>query len=480
MVSKLTKLIGRVSLSKNFMLISTLLITALAGLLRFLNLANPPALVFDETYYVKDAYTLGMFGSERVWLENANPDFESGDLTGFTTDPSYVVHPPLGKWIIWLGLNIFGADSSFGWRFSTALLGTLAIPLIILIAKELTRSSVFSAIAGFLLAIEGHSIALSRTAILDGILTFFVLLSVLFLIKAVQAQRKRILAGNLSTSVSSWIIALGISLGLAGGVKWSAVYFLAVFGFLTLLLDWQVRARSGNPKAGSFSQGIVNAIVLAVTSIGTYLVTWSGWILNQDSWGRQLGDNWFVSLISYHRQILDFHTGLSKDHPYQASALEWLVNRRPTAFYFEEQVGGCLGSDECVVAITAMPNLVVWFAGLFAMIWLVRNRLRSFEAKVVIASFAAAWVPWLLLPERTAFQFYAVLISPFFVLALTLVLQYYLRRGYLLKVSELREKRVAWLLLAAAVVAIFYLPLWTGLPVPYLFWRLQLFLPFWI
>lgn len=132
------------------------------------------------------------------------------------------------------------------------------------------------------------------------------------------------------------------------------------------------------------------------------------------------------------------------------------------------------------MAITAMPNLVVWFAGLFAMIWLVRNRLRSLEAKVVIASFAAAWVPWLLLPERTAFQFYAVLISPFFVLALTLVLQYYLRRGYLLKVSELREKRVAWLLLAAAVVAIFYLPLWTGLPVPYLFWRLQLFLPFWI
>ncbi len=194
MVSKLTKLLGRLSLSRHFTWASTLAITALAALLRFLNLANPPELVFDETYYVKDAYTLGLYGSERVWPENANPDFEAGNLEVYTTDPSYVVHPPLGKWIIWLGLNLFGADSSFSWRFSTALLGTLAIPLIILIARQLTKSPLFSAIAGLLLAIEGQSIVLARTAILDGILTFFVLLSLFFLIKAIEAQRKRILS----------------------------------------------------------------------------------------------------------------------------------------------------------------------------------------------------------------------------------------------------------------------------------------------
>lgn len=479
MVSKLTKWLGRISLSRHFTLVSTLAITALAALLRFLNLSNPTVLVFDETYYVKDAYTLGLYGSERVWLENANPDFESGNPSGFTTDPSYVVHPPLGKWVIWLGLSVFGADNSFGWRFSTAIIGTLAVPLIILIARQLTRSPMFSSIAGLLLAIEGQSIVLSRTAILDGTLTVFVLLSLLFLIKAIQAQRRRILSGKLSPSISSWVIALGISLGLAGGVKWSAAYFLVVYGLLTFLFDWQVRSQSGNPRAGALLQGIVNALVLAVGSMGTYLLTWTGWILNQDSWGRKQGDNWLASLFEYHRQILDFHTGLSKDHPYQASALEWLINLRPTAFYFEE-VGGCLGSDECVVAITAMPNLVVWFGGLLSILWLIRNRLRSFQAQLVVASFMAAWVPWLLIPERTTFQFYAVLISPFFVLALTLALQYYQKRSYLLRNREVREKRITWLLLAAVMVAIFYLPLWTGLPVPYLLWRMQLFLPLWI
>jgi dolichyl-phosphate-mannose--protein O-mannosyl transferase len=444
-----------------------------------LNLANPPELVFDETYYVKDAYTLGLYGSERIWPENANPDFESGNLDVYTTDPSYVVHPPLGKWIIWLGLSLFGAENSFGWRFSTALIGTLAVPLLILIARKLTKSPLFSAIAGLLLAIEGQSVVLSRTAILDGILTFYVLVSLFFLIKAIELQRKRILSGMLGITISPWLIGMGISLGMAGGVKWSAAYFLAAYGLLTFLFDWRARARSGHPRAGAVWQGFVNALVLIFLSLATYVASWAGWILNQDSWGRNESEGWLESLVSYHQQIFDFHTGLSKDHPYQASAFEWLLNLRPTAFYFQE-AGECFLGQECVVAITAMPNLVVWFGGLVAIIWLIRNRLRSSQAQIVVASFLASWLPWLLIPERTTFQFYAVVISPFFVLALTLALQHYLKRSYLLGNLEVRQKRITGLILLAMVVAVFYMPLWTGLPVPYPLWRMQLFLPFWI
>jgi dolichyl-phosphate-mannose--protein O-mannosyl transferase len=89
-------------------------------------------------------------------------------------------------------------------------------------------------------------------------------------------------------------------------------------------------------------------------------------------------------------------------------------------------------------------------------------------------------LPWVFFLERTAFQFYAVLISPFAVLALTLALQQYWRRGLLLKVQPLRTRRITGFLLAASVLAAFYLPLWIGLPVPYEFWRLQLLLPIWI
>ena len=104
MISALNRLALRVHYSRSFTLLAGFAITALGALLRFGNNANPATLVFDETYYVKDAYTLGLFGSERTWPEDANLDFEAGNTDVFEQVGSYVVHPPFGKWVIFLGL----------------------------------------------------------------------------------------------------------------------------------------------------------------------------------------------------------------------------------------------------------------------------------------------------------------------------------------------------------------------------------------
>lgn len=481
MVSALAKLLSRVSQHPNFAAVSTLAITALAAVIRFTNLANPGSLVFDETYYVKDAYTLGLFGSECSWPENANQSFESGNPNVYESTGSYVVHPPLGKWIIWLGLSIFGVENSFSWRFSTALLGTLSVALLIAIARLLTKSAAFAAIAGFLLAIEGHSIVMSRTAILDGILTFFVLLAFLLLLLANRQWKKR-LREKQSAVVQPWLLAVGLVMGMAGSVKWSAIYFLIAFGVYSFWSDWQNRKNLGLSKFGAISQGFVNALTLSLSSFFVYLTSWLGWIQDEAAWGRQLADTWWASLWSYHLQILEFHANLQTDHPYESNAFSWLLNLRPTAFYFEQFEGSayCGWLESCTVAITAMPNLLIWFAGLFALLWLLKNRIRTSEAQLVVLGFLAGWLPWVFFLDRTAFQFYAVVISPFMVLALTLALQHYWRRGLLLKVQPLRSRRITGFLLVASLIAIFYVPLWIGLPVPYEFWRLQLLLPIWI
>ena len=475
-------MLSRVSQHPNFAAFSTLAITALAGIIRFSNLSNPGSLVFDETYYVKDAYTLGLFGSERSWPENANQSFESGNPNVYESTGSYVVHPPLGKWIIWLGLSIFGVENSFSWRFSTALLGTLSVALIIAIARLLTKSAAFAAIAGFLLAIEGHSIVMSRTAILDGILTFFVLLALLLLLLANQAWKKRLRRDESALAIQPWLLTVGLVMGMAGSVKWSAIYFLIAFGLYSFWSDWQARKSLGLRKFGAIGQGFINALTLALSSFAVYLISWLGWIRDDAAWGRQLADTWWASLWSYHLQILEFHRNLQTDHPYESNAFSWLLNLRPTAFYFEQFEGytSCGFLENCTVAITAMPNLLVWFAGLFALLWLAKNRVRTSEAQLVLLGFLAGWLPWVFLLERTAFQFYAAVISPFIVLALTLAMQHYWRRGLLLKVQPQRTRRITVFLLAASLLAIFYMPLWIALPVPYAFWRLQLLLPIWI
>jgi Dolichyl-phosphate-mannose--protein O-mannosyl transferase len=46
------------------------------------------------------------------------------------------VHPPLGKWEIALGIKAFGMDP-WGWRFTSALAGTLVVLFTAMIAQLL-------------------------------------------------------------------------------------------------------------------------------------------------------------------------------------------------------------------------------------------------------------------------------------------------------------------------------------------------------
>jgi predicted membrane-bound dolichyl-phosphate-mannose-protein mannosyltransferase len=105
--------------------------------------------------------------------------FAAGETDIFTTDPSFVVHPPLGKYLIGAGMWLFGPDNSFGWRF---VFGTALVLLLFLVARSLTNSTVFATVASFLLAIDGLGIVMSRVALLDTFLAFFVLLAFWFVI----------------------------------------------------------------------------------------------------------------------------------------------------------------------------------------------------------------------------------------------------------------------------------------------------------
>ena len=483
MISALNRLALRVHSSRSLTLLTGLAITALGALLRFGNNANPATLVFDETYYVKDAYTLGLFGSERAWPENANLDFEAGNTDVFEQVGSYVVHPPFGKWIIFLGLQLFGAESPFGWRFSTALLGTLVIPLVMFIAWRLIGSRVFALLAGLFIALEGQSIVMSRTAILDGILTFMVVLGLAILVVADSWWRGRVATkGRATLTLQPWLILLGVVMGLASSVKWSGLYFLAFFGVYTFLSDLRLRRRLNLRQLGAWLQGFINAITLLSFGIVAYVISWSGWIMGTDGWGRQAEASWWQSLWAYHQNAFSFHTTLDSEHPYEANAFEWLLALRPTAFFFERfenaEICGALG--DCTVAITAIPNLVVFFGGLLALLWLVPRTLKDRTALVLVLGFLAGWLPWVIYLDRTVFQFYTVVLMPFFAIALAYVLHHYWRIGVIRGWQLKRERRISLLVLATVLVAVYFASIWMGLATPDWVWRIQMLLPIWI
>ncbi|MGW5163099.1 phospholipid carrier-dependent glycosyltransferase, partial [Nonomuraea wenchangensis] len=182
-----------------------LLVAVFGGVLRFARLGAPHAVVFDETYYMKDAYSLLRFGVERTTLGDAkNPVADrriiAGNLDIFRQcgEPadcaSFVAHPPLGKWMIAAGEWLFGVNP-FGWRFAAALVGTLSILVLARVARRMTRSTLLGCLAGLLLALDGLHLVFSRTALLDIFLTFWVLAG--FACLVVDRDRTRgLLAGH--------------------------------------------------------------------------------------------------------------------------------------------------------------------------------------------------------------------------------------------------------------------------------------------
>ena len=428
--------------------LGTLFVGAVAAVLRLVELGRPNRLVFDETYYAKDAFALLKFGDSRGFVENADDMIIAGDLNIFTDEPSFVVHPPGGKWLIAGGIELLGMEPT-GWRLASALAGVLTAMLVVRAGRRLFRSTLLGSLAGLLLAVDGLSIATSRIALLDGILaTFIVAAFACLLIDRDYARRKYAeWAAEQAIGVERddlgplvvwrpWRILAAAMLGLACATKWSGVYTLAVFGILTVV--WEIGARKAagapSPSAGAFfKDGPIAFMTMMPVAIATYLATWWGWIVGDNGWSRHWADDnpsagagallpdWIRSLWHYHAEILGSHQNITNDHPYESHASGWLLLLRPVLYDYESIGRGEQGCevDECSQAMLALGTPLLWWGGCVALLvcvwmWLVK---RDWRAGAILSGMLATWVPWLFFTDRTTFAFYAAAIAPFIVLA---------------------------------------------------------------
>jgi len=495
------------------------LTAALGGVLRFVRLDTPHNLVFDETYYVKDAYSLLVSGYERAWPDKANDSFIAGNPGVLLDTPEYVVHPPVGKWMIAAGMWLFGPESSFGWRFSAALTGTLSVFLLALIAQKLFRSLTLGAVAGVLLAVDGHHLVMSRTSLLDIFLSFWVLAAFGALLMDRDDARRRLaarlgrqaaatgtgvptllqLAAGPWLGIRWWRLAAGVCLGLAVGTKWSALFFLAGFGLLTVFWDLSARRTAGVRgwiTAGIIKDGIGAFLSTVPVAALVYTATWTGWFRSSNAYFRHWAESnpseqwgWIPdslrSLAHYHLEAYKFHQGLTAEHPYEASAWSWLVMGRPTSFFYESPKQGTAGCDlpSCTSAILSVGNPLIWWSaavclGILLFWWAGR---RDWRAGAILAAVGAGYLPWFMYPERTMFFFYAVSFEPFLVLALVYCLGLVLGR----RTDPLRRRRsglllVALFVVAAVLLSAFFYPVWTAETISYQDWRFRMWMPSWI
>ncbi len=490
-------------------------VTVLAAVLRLWDLAQPHSLVFDETFYVKDSYTLMHLGYEGSWPPNADAGFNAGRIGSYQSTASFVAHPPLAKWIMSIGLQLFGAQSSFGWRISTVVVGILAVALLTAIAYGLFRSTLLATIAGGLMAIDGQAIVMSRVALLDNYVMFFALLGfgAILLDRRQSASRlalwlaRRADAGRATDWGPTiwwrpWLIAAGILFGLTAANKWSGLYFLAFFAVYSLVSDALLRRTAGITfwfSSTVLRQGPASFLLTVPTALVAYLVTWTGWFVTAGGYDRRWietgGRAWTGPLAwvphavqnfwHYQVAVYNFNIGEHTPHGYQANPLTWLLMFRPTAMYYQASDLGRNGCriDHCASTITDIANPLIWYAAVAATIYLVYRliRYRQWQAGLILTGVAAGYLPWLLYLNRTVFQFYTIAFEPYLILALTAAIGVLLgsrRSPHRRRLSGIRL--VVVFLVGAALLSAFFYPLWTGMQMPLWFIRLHYWLPSWI
>ncbi|MBZ4485773.1 phospholipid carrier-dependent glycosyltransferase [Microbacterium sp. cx-55] len=496
-------------LSRRVDLWTPVALVLLAAITRFVNLGHPQSIVFDETYYVKDAWSQWLLGYTADWPDGADAAFAAAAPLEPLARGSYSVHPPLGKWLIGAGMWLFGPGDAFGWRFAAALFGTATVLLVFLVARTLTGSTAVAGLAGFLLAIDGLSIVLSRIALLDGFLAFFLLLAFWFVLLDRRTHLAR-LAARIGARDEPpqwgpvrwnrpWLLAAGLAAGAATGVKWSGLYVLAALGIYVVVTDALARRRLRvwQWPMDAVRQGAASFLLLVPVAAVVYLSTWTGWLLTSGGYDRQsvvdgAGDAWawvpapLQSLWAYHEAMYAFHVGLVTPHSYASPAWQWPLLVRPTSMYWQQ-------TGDSVEAVSSIPNPLIWWAGIAAAIFMIVLfvRRRDASAALVLTGIAATYLPWLIYPDRTIFQFYTVAMMPFLVIAIALAAREIVGGPRAaaavgappdaVAARRVIGQRLVWVfVIAVTLVSLFWYPVWTAMPVPYDFWRLHNWLPTWV
>lgn len=497
----------------------TLLVAGAAFALRLVNLGYPSYLIFDETYYAKDAYSLLQSGFERQWpdpMDVTNKAFVAGDYHYLEQGASFVVHPQLGKWLIAAGEALFGVNS-FGWRFMACVFGALLVAATIRLARRLGRSTLIGVIAGLLLTFDGLAFVMSRIALLDIFQAFFLVAAVAAVVADRDWFRNRLadrltargvpdLGGSFGRLAlwRPWRWVAGVLFGCALGVKWNSVYVLAAFGVLSVLWDVGARRLAGADFRSWLAllyDGIPAFVALVLTAAATYLATWASWFATAGGWDRDWGarnpDSSLVrafgpdlaSWLWYHKEVYEFHTGdfiNNATHPYDAHPAGWLLMLRPIGIDAVNDIApgtdGCVNpAGNCLRVISGMGTPALWWfaavALVVAAVWWLGGRDWRFGVPVVAV--AATWLPWFQYTARPLFFFYAIAIVPFSVIALALVLGLVL--GKVGSPGRRLGAVVAGLVVALVILNFGYLyPILTDHLLPYNDWLTRMWLHSWI
>ena len=355
---------------------------------------------FDEIYHARTAYELKHGMSIYEWT-----------------------HPPLGKVLMGVGIDLFGM-TPFGWRFMGALIGVLMVPLMYLMAKQLTKDVRLSFLAMCLMALDSMHFTQTRIATIDSYAVFWIMLMYLFMIRYIQMDWRQVRTGRSLATLG----LCGVTMGVAWATKWIGLY--ASVG-LAILLFWKLISeimRAENRKAA-----VLRAVWTCLFCAGFFVII--PVLIYYFSYYPQLRCEGAAGIgamftkksvervINLQQSMLSYHAGLGGDtHYFRSPWYQWPIIWWPMWYYS----GNAYVPDGMISSISCMGNPAVWWSGLIALIALLIYAAQSRRAKrahlIVLIGFASQFLPWVLVPRSTFIYHYFASV-PFIILCIALMLQ---------------------------------------------------------
>jgi dolichyl-phosphate-mannose-protein mannosyltransferase len=200
-------------------------------------------------------------------------------------------HPPLGKLLGAIGLLLFGYNS-VGWRFMYLCFGLQTMVIAFWLAREIFASRRAGWLAAAFVAADGFFIAYSRTALIDGMLTCFILWSVLAVVTA-----------------RTWrgIAVAAVFIGAATTIKWSAAQTLAPAVLAVLLfrrVPWQTIFLFGLAPVVHFVIWMAGLRLMGHASnavaLWKVIVTAFTSLHATGKWDNPLASAWYTWPVLYH------------------------------------------------------------------------------------------------------------------------------------------------------------------------------------
>jgi len=409
-------------LGRFFFLFFSLCVIIFFTFARIYNIGLPVEKVFDEVYFPVMAHQLLTVGSY------------------------YDTHPPMGKLIIALSEMMFG-NNTLGWRFTSLVAGIAFLAVIYVFTRELLKDKTTALITTLLFAVDGLFIVYSRVGLIDIFMLLFGFCAFLCVLKFSKSHAKYLL------------LLAGIFCGVTLSVKWIGVgfWFLAVVYTIFFYRSWLKSAK--NFALFVLFLLIVPIIVYLVSFIPLYKM------------------NIIHETIKWHIQAWKYHSGLSEGHVYGSKWWGWPIMIRPIWFYYKDNGG-------IVRGIIALANpLILWLstASIVASVGLIiaslnkkiKFSIKNSELKSVwflLSAWLIFYLPWIFI-TRVAFFYHYMMAYSFAVILL----------GYFLaKIKNFSSLLFSFLIILIVFFGLIYLPLWTGYPVEYDYYRNLMLFKSWI